>query len=184
MGQSGPAPKPNELKAREGNAAGANLNPVGSPAVDYVDTTNIPEPPSFVDDITGARERWNKLVPALLLMGVFAKSDVAIVGRYCVSVELYSRAAKAIESDGLTMKYASGATQVSAALTAFSKLNDQCLKLEVQLGLTPSARTRVTTWGGNRPPKTPQDDVEPDSTPPAIDENYDDDGPFLLTQGA
>lgn len=184
MGLSGPAPKPRELKAREGNPGGGNLNPVGSPSVDYVDKSSVPNPPDFVEKVAGARERWDSLVPALLLMGVFAKSDIAVIGRYCVAVELYSRAVDLIESDGLTMKYKSGASQVSACLTAYAKLNDQCLKLEVQLGLTPSARTRVTTWGGNRPPKTPHDDVEPDAVPEIVDDEFDDDGPFLLTQGA
>jgi P27 family predicted phage terminase small subunit len=175
-----PPRKPDEIHEREGNPSKKNLNREDGPAVDYAGPEVQRTPPSFVSKVTDAVGHWNRITPMLLRMGVFGEADVNVVGRYAVALAVLERSAELVETDGVTMKHSTGSRQISAALSAYMKAADECIKLERELGLTPCARTKVTTWGGNRPPKTPRDDAEPDAPATPTETTT----PFRLTGSA
>lgn len=178
MGDRGPAPKPRELKAREGNNGKENLAPEDAATPEYVDDDSAA--PAFVGKYPGAEDVWNELVPKLRRLGVFAKTDLHVVGRLCVAYVMLERATVELDESGFIMEHKTGAKQVSAAFSAFTKASDMCLKLEKELGLTPSARGKVTTWGGSGQPARPSDDAEPDPGP-AVDDGNEAPATFTLT---
>tara|TARA_Y100000310_G_scaffold239557_1_gene243193 strand:- start:9691 stop:10218 length:528 start_codon:yes stop_codon:yes gene_type:complete len=172
--------KPDEQHRREGNPSKKNLDRPDKPRVEYADEGTTRDPPELVEKVAGAREHWDRITPLLLRMGVFGLADVNVVGRYCVALALLERAAALVEEDGLVMKHSTGSKQISAAISAYGKAADECLKLERELGLTPCARSKVSTWGGNRPPKSTLDDADPDAEKPASAPT----APFRLTGSA
>jgi len=176
-------PEPDELQARKGNPAKRSLNREDKPTTEYLDkASGVPAPPAMIAPLKRASELWNEIVPILQTMGVLGKADVTIVARYCVTLSALEVAAQDLERVGYEMEYKTGAKQISPALTAYTKLSDQALKIEKELGLTPAARTKVSTWGGNRPPARPTDDAEPDA-PHESAPAHDDETPetFKLT---
>lgn len=171
-----PTPRePDEIQARKGNPAKRSLNREDKPTAEYLDKAGeLPAPPPMIEKIPRAVEIWNSVGPVLQTLGVFGRSDIAVVTRYCFTLAMLERAAEKLEDNGYEMKYETGARQISPDLTAYTKLSDQAFKIERELGLTPAARSKVTTWGGNRPPARATDDAEPDGAPdrePANDES-------------
>ncbi len=175
--------EPDEIQERKGNPSKRSLNREDKPTTDYIDkAAGIPEPPAMLASSPRAVELWNGVVPILQKMGVLGKADIAIVTRYCVTLTTLEKVAEDLVTNGYEMEYKTGAKQISPALTAYTKLSDQALKIEKEFGMTPAARTKVTTWGGNRPPVRATDDAEPDGAPtpePLVDDN--DSHSFKLT---
>lgn len=170
-----PTREPDEIQARKGNPSKRSLNREDKPTTEYIDkSAPLPPAPPMIANNPRAVEIWESVGPVLQTLGVFGTSDIAVVTRYCFTLAMLERAAADLESTGYEMKYETGARQISPALSAYTKLSDQAFKIERELGLTPAARSKVTTWGGNRPPARATDDAEPDGAPdrePANDES-------------
>lgn len=82
-------------------------------------------PNALKDD---ARKLWRKLVPMLDAMGVLTRIDGTVLERYCV----------------LMVKWRHNeAHPTEKSFDKGLRLNEALLKLEVQFGLTPSARARL-----------------------------------------
>jgi P27 family predicted phage terminase small subunit len=147
MGRRGPAPKPTPLKLASGNAGKRPINdaepdpPRGAPPV-----------PEFLDD--KARAIWDQLVPLMVESGMVRKIDGFAMGRYCQYLILWGAALAFLRKHGEqypvcgapTKKHPKGRILGWREFPLCAKLlryEQRLIQLERELGLTPSARTRI-----------------------------------------
>ncbi len=136
MGRRGPAPKPTVLRVLEGRVQHRPL-PVGEPMPRLV----MPRRPAV---LTGeARAEWDRQASKLHAMGVLTEVDGSVLTMYCQSWKRWLQAEAAVERS----LEATGRLNRLRVLVAH-RYASQVLQLAGQLGLTPSARTRMATQGG------------------------------------
>ncbi len=151
MGKRGPPPTPKALLKLRGSWRG-----------DLIDNTPDPSPgkPTRPAWLSGdAAKAWKRLVPVLDKAGMLSKVDGNALGRYCQLWARWRDAEDFIAKHGTTypIRRSEKVTefrpfpQVKIAAT----LADQLLRLEQHFGLTPSARTRLTSSDDR-----PKDDLE------------------------
>lgn len=135
MGKRGPPSKPSEVKRLEGTyrpdrAAKAEMKP--PPA--------IPAPPDWLKD--AARQEWERVVPVLAELGVLTAVDGAVLEAFCanygMAVEYQQKA------DAEPMVETMYGPKVNPAAGAALKHWALAKQLGAELGLSPSARTRVS----------------------------------------
>lgn len=137
----GRKPKPTETKRREGNPGRRPLNdrepaiPAGAPV----------KPPH----VTGpAAECWTWLCDQLDQMGLLAQCDQAIVTLYCDAWADYVASLETIETEGRQLlSEKTGAVYNHPATNNAFAYRKQLHQYAVELGLSPSARSRVTATG-------------------------------------
>lgn len=151
MGERGPRPLPNEiLRARGSWRADRNES------MPIVERTTPTKPEFLIGD---AGLIWDRMVIILERMGVISESDEKLLVRYCL---LYSRYIKCemymMNKPMQTYPIRDRSGQVIGS-KAFPEtkmavqLSDQLLKIERELGLTPSSRTMVKTIDAPQLPK-------------------------------
>lgn len=138
MPPRGAKPKPSETKRRTGNPGGRSLN-------DREPTANAgaPERPEMLDE-TG-QEAWEYLCRELAKLGLLATSDRAVMTRYCVAWSAAIRnelAARKYRGDVLVSQK-NAVPFINPYAAAASMRWKQLASAEVEMGLTPSARSRV-----------------------------------------
>ena len=140
----GRKPKPTILKILEGNPGKQRL-PKGEPVI--VQSAMV-EPPSFLDAY--AVEEWNRLAPRLYEIGVLTPLDRSVFAAYCDSCSEWRRARELMTKglDGLVSSKASGNQAKSVLLDIANTAAKNMLKFGVELGLTPSARSRLAIVPG------------------------------------
>jgi P27 family predicted phage terminase small subunit len=102
--------------------------------------------PAWLDDEQAAA--WDSLAPLLQKMGVLTVVDVEAFARYCVLYTRWRKAEAFLKQYGETYPVKNAAGQVEAfkmfpQVRIATALSEQLLKLELQFGLTPSARARL-----------------------------------------
>jgi len=147
----GPAPTPSAIKRLRGGpdrtAGGVKYNDAEpQPALGQ------PDMPKGLSSL--AKREWKRVVPLLLAINVLTVVDGPVLMAYCESWAMWVTALKEIKRGGLT--YESGGQLVDGKLVgAIRRLNpavaerDKALKslrgFMNDLGLSPSARTRIKT---------------------------------------
>ena len=141
MAQRGRKPKPTALKVLEGNPGGRPLNPnEPKPA------KKAPRCPAWLED--EAKKEWKRMGKTLEQMGLLTEMDMAAFAGYCQAYARWKEAEEFITQHGTIVKTPSGywqqVPQVSIAQTYLKIMNRFC----EQFGLTPSARSRITSETG------------------------------------
>lgn len=141
MGKRGPAPTPTAMLELRGSWR-ARRNP-REPRPDPA----APPCPDWLDE--QAREMWTRTAPLLSAAGILTMADANVLARYCRLWSRWRRAEDFIEQYGNTypIKDDSGAVRYLAQFPEVGiagKLAQQLTRLEQELGLTPSARSRVS----------------------------------------
>lgn len=101
----------------------------------------LPRCPAHLSDV--ARREWRRLAPVLHSAGILTVADRAALAAYCQS---YARWVEAEEQLGKTpalLKAPSGYVQQSPWLSVANKQLELMGRYMSELGLTPSARTRL-----------------------------------------
>lgn len=152
MGQRGPAPKPAELRAIEGNRGHRpiSLDSTFRPEV------GAPDAPRWLTK--EARKTWRRLMPELLRYNLVSVVDRDMLAMLCQSVgriELLERAIAAkmaaLAEDGkdsieaLVGKTQTGYEVQAVAYQLLSKEQEKAFKLLAEFGLSPAQRARVAT---------------------------------------
>ena len=127
MGLRGPPPQPTRLRVLSGNPGRRPINrrepqPIGEP-----------ERPDFV----GAEE-WDRII-ASMPPGFFSAADTPVLAVLCSALAMHHAAFAEVTADGLD---AHGGTHPLIAVMA--RQAEIVLKASDRLGLSPSARTRLT----------------------------------------
>lgn len=132
----GPAPKPTKLKQILGNPGRRALNksePV-SPQLD-------PVPPEWLDET--ALEFWSEVVAIVGPMGHVQQSDRHLVMLLALELSQLRQAHEDMRKFGRTVVYENGVEQVSPYVTIANKATKNAIQILAQLGMTPSARSRI-----------------------------------------
>ena len=96
---------------------------------------------------TEAEAVWDYIVPELASFGLVARADFYVLERYCRLVVEERNLSDFIAENGLSCRLVTKeGHEYNAQYTEVSQLNrvrSEMLKIEVQLGLTQAARTRI-----------------------------------------
>lgn len=134
----GPAPKPTESKRRAGNPGKRPLNTAEpKPAL------KCPDPPRILQGEAGLE--WVRITRLLTTLGLIAETDLAVITTYCIAWGEFCEAQEELNQHGsFTVEVGeNGAMQVHPALSIRRKAEKTLLAMAGQLGLSPSARTRI-----------------------------------------
>jgi P27 family predicted phage terminase small subunit len=139
----GRKPKPTSQKRLEGNPGGRKLNehepemPAASEDL----------PPELVADAVAMAE-WSRLVPLLKKSHTVTQGDRGLLLALCQQWSRYLDANAKVTVAGMVVRAPSGYPMPNPYIAIANKALGNCVKLWVELGLTPSARSRVTTTPG------------------------------------
>ena len=141
MATRGRKPTPTALKLLEGNPGKRKLNDK-EPRPEK----KAPSCPKWLEP--EAKREWRRLAKKLELMGVLTEVDMTAFAGYCQAYARWKEAEEFITQHGTIVKTPSGywqtVPQVSIAQTYLKIMN----RLAEQLGLTPSARSRIVADAG------------------------------------
>ncbi len=139
MGRRGVPPKPDKLKALEGNPGKRKLN------LDAPEPEGMPACPSGLSQ--AAKNEWRRVAKELHSLGLLSKIDRAALAVYCDSYEKWIRATEILDREGLTMEYENkaGAVNVIARpeVNIATKYAQLVKSFCAEFGLTPSSRCRL-----------------------------------------
>lgn len=140
MGKRGPRPLPAAVLERRGSWR-ANQARENAP----VPPEGAPKQPGWLPP--RSKKYWKPAIAILEHMGVVTKAEEVLVGRYCETIALWREMGAYIAKNGSTGEsYNKNGDPVkkkrpeAELYLAYSK---QLLDIERELGLTPSARTRI-----------------------------------------
>ena len=141
MAQRGRKPKPTAVKQLEGNPGKRKLN-----RDEPKPENKAPKCPSWLDK--EAKKEWRRTARQLEQLGILTEVDMAAFAGYCQAYARWKEAEEFITKHGTIVKTPSGywqqVPQVSIAQTYLKIMNRFC----EQFGLTPSARSRISTDNG------------------------------------
>ena len=133
--QRGPKPKPTKLALVQGNPGKRRLN------------QNEPEPP--VGDIPipafltpYAAEEWRRLVPMLIAAGLVAQVDHAALEGYCQAYGRWRLAEESVAGPPVVLG-SNNVPKENPCIRVARTERKEMLRFAAELGLTPSARSRV-----------------------------------------
>ena len=101
----------------------------------------LPRCPDHLCDV--ARREWRRLATPLHRMGVLTVVDRAAFAAYCQAYGRWVEAERKLKETPLLLKTPSGYIQQSPWLSVSNKQLELMGRYMVELGLTPSARTRL-----------------------------------------
>jgi P27 family predicted phage terminase small subunit len=139
---SGPRPRPTVLKILRGTARKDRLNPrepVPPRAPDAFDT-----PPDELQGDALALSEWTRVVPMLRRIGLVSEAERSALIAMCQQWSRYLAAQSHIRTHGMVV-VADGKPILNPYLTVADRALGHCQKLWVELGLTPSGRSRMAT---------------------------------------
>lgn len=139
MGRRGPKPKPDKLKALEGNPGKRKLN------LDAPEPEGRPLCPSTL--CRGAKNEWRRIAKDLYDLGLLSKIDRAALAVYCDAYSKWIEATETIDKEGMTMEYTNvrgeenivPRPEVAIAIKYAQIIKSFC----AEFGLTPSSRCRL-----------------------------------------
>ena len=131
----GRKPKPTKLKLLEGNPG---KRPIG----------REPQPPSSLPSCPAhlspsAKTEWKRLAKTLNRIGVLTQVDRSALAAYCQAYGRWVEAEKKLKETPVLLKTPAGYVQQSPWLSISNKQMELMAKYMGELGLTPSARTRL-----------------------------------------
>lgn len=148
MGARGPKRKPGALHLANGNPSKLSASDLKDSVQAPIETPDCP--PHLLPD---AKREWKRICPLLEELGLIAQIDMAVVAIYCQAYGRWKQAERKIaelnKSDpageaGLIGTTPSGYKQMSVWLMISNKAVEQMHRCFAEIGLSPSARTRVT----------------------------------------
>jgi P27 family predicted phage terminase small subunit len=153
MGLRGPAPKPTALKLLQGNAGHRALN-----AAEPKPVEQAPPCPRYIRDDPEAAKEWKRLTPILLRMRVLTEADATVLASLCLTHSHLLRNLDAMRKlnqgksgiAGMVLQTKTGYLAANQIYLNVTAAIDQELKLCRELGLTPSARSRIQTAGAEK----------------------------------
>lgn len=144
MGARGPRPVPTQKLKDRGSWRGKANEKRGEPMPPAVTATDKAEPPRGLD--AEGKRCWRRAVELLTKMRVLTDADLSLLERYCVFMSRWMRLRKKIKkldqvANGAALFDLDHEQQVVKTLGAY---HDRLTKIEIEFGLTPAARTRIT----------------------------------------
>ncbi|HWE03160.1 MAG TPA: phage terminase small subunit P27 family [Tepidisphaeraceae bacterium] len=133
----GRKPLPTEVRRLQGNPQHRPLNEnEPTPAKGY---------PACPTHISGeARNEWDRITDELDGMGLLTTADRTVIALYCQSWQRWIKAeTKVMEMGEIVGAPKTKTPMQNPWLSIANKAHEQCHKMLVELGLTPSARSKI-----------------------------------------
>lgn len=146
MGRRGPPPLPDNVKKIRGTAQKCRMN--GDAPQFPADAV---QPPDFLTP--DQRLHFLETVALLKEANVLTNADIECVALYSQSLDVWKRATKALTDEGEVILDKHGEPKVNPWHKVAADAFERCRKYQQELGLTPSARTRVKA---TQKPKAPE----------------------------
>lgn len=105
--------------------------------------SGIPAMPSFMEADEIAASKWGEVTKQLDDMGVMTMVDQDLVAMYCVTWADFVRCYQDIRQRGRSCMSDSGKESATVEAKDLQSNGNRLLKMQSELGLTPSARTRL-----------------------------------------
>ncbi len=135
---AGRKPKPTALKLLTGNPGGRPLNK----REPKPKSGSAPCPPWLCKE---AKAKWKHLQGILRDMGLLTVADYDAMVTYCQAWAMFREASEAVGETGTTFMTPKGYIAKHPGVTIINETTATMHKIGCQFGLTPSARTRLTT---------------------------------------
>ena len=136
MGRRGTKPTPTQILEARGSWQAKHRKPY-----DPTPDDECPEEPGWFEEAVSAE--YQKLVGGLARMGILGVVDENVLARYCAVWIRYVELEKALARDGLYILDDDGRKILNPAIDKINSLCDKLLRMEQQLGMTPSARAGI-----------------------------------------
>lgn len=133
MGARGPAPKPAALRAVDGTGPVNKHEP--KPAA------TLPTCPSWLDRV--AKAEWKRVARELHRIGLLTGVDRTVLAAYCSEYSKWRMAEEYLRENGFTFETQNGYVQQRPEVSIAKSAVDNIKKLCSELGMTPSARSRI-----------------------------------------
>jgi len=145
MGARGRKPKPTQLKVLEGNPGKRPVNenePAPDPMADL-------KPPSFLNKF--GKQEWKRIVPELIKLDLLGAVDRTALAGYCNAFGTWEEAIRELRKPGQGMiTYTEKGYPIQNPLLGVINKQSEIMKgYLVEFGMTPAARSRVTTPEGS-----------------------------------
>jgi P27 family predicted phage terminase small subunit len=137
MGARGPAPKPTALKVKQGNPGKRALNK----AEPRVAGEGAIRPPAHLGD--AARAEWARPRKKLAPVGLLTALDTGVLAAYCQAYTRWVEAEEQLSRFGPVVKTKNGNLVQNPYLAVANRAMEQMLVYARELGMTPSARSRI-----------------------------------------
>lgn len=134
----GRKPKPAELKVLHGEKDKRRINK-REPQVEK----GLPVVPDHVAADELAAFAWDRICTTLASMKILSPAYAPLIEQYAVSYSNYRRAQAEVDKHGYVVTGANGGPVRNPACNDAHKYSDQCSRMLVEMGLTPSAKTRL-----------------------------------------
>lgn len=146
MGKRGPRAAPTALKRLRGNPGHRPLPPEEpEPAVCE------PAPPEIVAGL--ALAEWNRLCPELRELGMMTALDRTCLAMYCYAYGEFLKICRRLKRETpVVTQPQTGNTVINPLVRAQKTYADICKSMMVEMGFTPSSRSRVTASGKEKEP--------------------------------
>lgn len=141
----GRKPKPTHLRVLEGNPGNRPINEK-EPEMPAADDAFDAPPPELLDNPIASAE-WSRVAPMLRKAKAITQAERSALITLCQQWAIYVEAHNKVRSTSLVIMAPSGYPIVNPYLGISNKAMTNCVKLWAELGLTPSARSRVMTPG-------------------------------------
>lgn len=135
--------KPQSEEAKEASGAfkkDPQRRNKAAPKVSY----GIPPAPETIASDPIAKAKWEQLCDGLSKAGILATIDGDLLESYCMTFSLYRSALKSVQEKGHTVTKVNGDPMRNPACVELAQTMLRMAKLMSELGLTPSARSRIT----------------------------------------
>lgn len=134
----GPAPLPPELARLRGRRHRA-----AAPEPPQAVSGRLAVPQHLAD---AERAVWASVVSAMTAMRTVGIENAGLLERYAVSLCRWRDAERHLAAEGIMLQAARTKTARISPWLGISRAEaDRCLKMEAELGITPSSRSRATT---------------------------------------
>jgi P27 family predicted phage terminase small subunit len=155
----GRKPIPTSIKLLNGNPGKRKLYPENEPQMPPLDADAESKVPTELADDPVATAEWQRLIPLLRAARCVTEAERSLCIAVCQEWSAYLSARQEVSRQGAVILSQAGYPVANPYASIATRALTHCTKLWVELGLTPSARSRVKTVG---PPIKSAVDVERD----------------------
>lgn len=141
---------PTAMRVLRGNPSKRPL-PTNEPQPEPA-TADFDTPPAEIADNAIAVAEWSRVVPMLRVCGIVSTAERGALIAYCFEWARYMDAQQKLQATGSLIKNRVGEPVRNPYIRIASASLTQLQRLWGELGLTPTARTRLTS---TRQPRTP-----------------------------